>query len=53
MTAQNSFWAALRESMLELIFGRYQLEAMRREKIAREECERVCEKHRRAAELAR
>jgi hypothetical protein len=44
MTRTDTFWAALKESFLEMVFGSIQLDAMRREKAAREECERVAQR---------
>lgn len=40
-----SFWESLKEEILELLFGHHQLEAWRRERAQREECERVQRKH--------
>jgi hypothetical protein len=36
-----TFWGALKESLLDALFGLYQREAWRREDEQRKECERV------------
>lgn len=38
-----TFWAAAKESFLELLFGANQLQAWRDEKKQREECERIAQ----------
>lgn len=42
---ENSFWASLGESIMEMVFGSYQLEAWRAEKKQRVECERVMRRY--------
>jgi hypothetical protein len=39
-----TFWGSLKESLLEMVFGRWQLESWRREDEQRKECERVAQR---------
>lgn len=44
-----TFWQAVRESFLEMLFGQYQLEAFRQERKQREACERAALEQQEAA----